>query len=75
MLLIEAPGDVQAPAMALVTQVKANLVWAVLALVAMPSDGVQPTCIAPYPAVMVSPLNIDPSSTDYMLPELSLHYS
>lgn len=62
MLLIEAPGDVQTPAMALVTQVKANLVWAVLALVAMPSDGVQPTRIAAHPAVIVTPFTIPPSS-------------
>ena len=58
MLLVEAPRDVQTPAMALVTQVKGDLIWAVLALVAMPSDGVQPTCIAAHPAVMVTPVTL-----------------
>lgn len=53
-LLIETPCDVQVPAMAFVTQVKANFVRAVLALVAVAPDRVQPTGIAAHPAHMIT---------------------
>ena len=49
MLLIEASSDVQASVIALATQIKADFVGAVLALVAVPLDGIQPTRIAAHP--------------------------
>lgn len=49
-LLIEAPSDVQASVIALSTQVKANFIWAVLALVSVPLDGIEPTRVTAHPA-------------------------
>lgn len=52
-LLVEAPSDVQASVIALAAQVKANPVWAVLAAVAVPLNGVQPTRVTAHPACIL----------------------
>ena len=49
-LLVEPASDVQAPVVALATQVKAYFVGAVLTLVALALDGVQATRVAAHPA-------------------------
>lgn len=50
MALVKPSGQVHASVHALPTQVKATQGSALQALVASPSDGVQPTCITPHAA-------------------------